>query len=240
MNLSCLVMASSARARSQSLAINGSHTGHVTHFVCLTVMFGGHSSHTGGCTQLAIYPLVLGTLWAGHFKSSTRWADIDPMCRTFGLFNRDPVHSHLFSTSEEPLHQCSMSVHATPPSTSMTCELRFLRSTLAFYGLPQGHVNTFSPHRPFNFAIEMEDGKQYPSGPLYPLSEKGALRTFDFNRREPRQGPQGSMPPLSFRKRSTVAGATTSFEWKTAFRTRYGHATATRMPRYKIRSIRFD
>ncbi|SCZ89490.1 BZ3500_MvSof-1268-A1-R1_Chr1-1g01215 [Microbotryum saponariae] len=126
--------------------IDGRHVVHVTHFLCLTIMFGGHSRVIqADITQLGIYPLGLPLV---HSAAGLALDVPVLMCPTFGRFNRDPMHSHLFSTSEEPLRQWFM------------------------WAFPKAHVNTFSPHRPFNIAIEIEDGKRYPFGPLYPLTDK--------------------------------------------------------------------
>ncbi|SGZ31712.1 BQ5605_C045g12237 [Microbotryum silenes-dioicae] len=197
-------------------------SGHVTHFVRLTITLGGHSQVIqADVTQLGTYPLVLGTPWLRLFNPSINWADntltflcsqctlghptsVDvslqglPLVHSapdlalevalvssdafdqslvnepyLGLINRDPAHSHLFSTSEE----ASPSVFPVGPPDSAEY-LDDLRSALPseyhhlLQAFSKAQADTLPPHRPFDLAIEIEDGKQPPFGPLYPLSEK--------------------------------------------------------------------
>ncbi|SCV67085.1 BQ2448_5731 [Microbotryum intermedium] len=51
-------------------------SGHVTHFVRLMIMLGGHSQAIqADVTQLGTYPLVLGTPWLHLLNPSINWAD---------------------------------------------------------------------------------------------------------------------------------------------------------------------
>ncbi|SCZ91572.1 BZ3500_MvSof-1268-A1-R1_Chr1-2g01497 [Microbotryum saponariae] len=204
---------------------------------------------------------------------------------SLGLINRDPAHSYLFSTSEE----ASPSVFPVGPPDSAEY-LDDLRSALPseyhhlLQAFSKAQADTLPPHRPFDLAIEIEDGKQPPFGPLYPLSEKElqALSTWiDENLSKgfirPSTSPAGA-PILFVRKKDGSLRLCVDYrglnavtlknryplplipealdrlcsakiftkldlrsgynlvrikggdEWKTAFRTRYGHFECLVMP----------
>ncbi|SGY57050.1 BQ5605_C006g04214 [Microbotryum silenes-dioicae] len=142
-----------------------------------------------------------------------------------GLINRDPAHSYLFLTSEEafpsvfPVGPLDSAEHLDDLRSALPSEYHHLLQAFS-----KAQADTLPPHRPFDLAIEIEDGKQPPFGPLYPLGLNAVTRK---NRYPLPLIPEALDRPRSakiFTKLDLCSGYNLvrikgGDEWKTAFRT---------------------
>ncbi|SCZ91750.1 BZ3500_MvSof-1268-A1-R1_Chr5-1g07649 [Microbotryum saponariae] len=257
-------------------------SGHVTHFVRLTITLGGHSQVIqADVTQLGTYPLVLGTPWLRLFNPSINWAD---NTLTFSCSQCTLGHP----TSVDVGLQGLPLVHSAPDlaldvalaSSDAFDQILVDEPSLGLINRDPALVLVLD----LRGSLPIEDGKQPPFGPLYPLSEKElqALSTWiDENLSKgfirPSTSPAGA-PILFVRKKDGSLRLCVDYrgfnavtlknryplplipealdrlrsakiftkldlrsgynlvrikggdEWKTAFRTRYGHFECLVMP----------
>ncbi|SGY15941.1 BQ5605_C012g06708 [Microbotryum silenes-dioicae] len=150
-------------------------SGHVTHFVRLTITLGGHSQVIqANVMQLGTYPLVLGTPWLRFFNPSINWAD-----NTLTFLCSQCTLGH--PTSVDVSLQGLPLVHLAPDlalDVALVSSDAFDQSLvdepyLGLINCDPAHLYLFLTSEEASPSVfPIEDGKQPPFGPLYPLSKK--------------------------------------------------------------------
>ncbi|KAM0787481.1 hypothetical protein ACM66B_003557 [Microbotryomycetes sp. NB124-2] len=186
-------------------------SGNVTHFVNLDLVIGGHIQHvqanvtalghsTLEQTRIIGLPLVQQTPGDALDAAFASPADFVKLLRSrsaitcFGLLSYGTL-LHASATNE-----ASQSVFPQPLPPDSPEYLDDLRSLLPadYYDLLAAFWKTgadsLPPHWPFDLAIDLEDGKQPPFGPLYSLSEKELAALSSWLDENPSCPVAGSIP----------------------------------------------